>query len=81
MFIQPGKPNQNVFVERFYRSFRDKVFNANLFNSVDQAQEAADEWIQDYSEFRPHESLGDVAPMKFMPRKFFKETSSFELSA
>lgn len=38
MFIQPGKPNQNAFVERFNRSFRDEVLNANLFSSVDQAQ-------------------------------------------
>ena len=80
MFIQPGKPNQNAFVERFNRSFRDEVLNANLFNSVDQAQEAADDWVQDYNEFRPHESLGDVAPMEFMHRKFVKEISSFELS-
>ena len=80
MFIQPGKPNQNAFVERFNRSFRDEVLNANLFNSVDQAQEAADDWVQDYNEFRPHESLGDVAPMEFMPRKFVKEISSFKLS-
>ena len=79
MFIQPGKPNQNAFVERFNRSFRDEVLNANLFNSVDQAQEAADDWVQDYNEFRPHESLGDVAPMEFMPRKFVKEISSFKL--
>ena len=80
MFIQPGQPNQNAFVERFNRSFRDEVLNANLFNSVDQAQEAADDWVQDYNEFRPHESLGDVAPMEFMPRKFVKEISSFKLS-
>ena len=72
--------NQNAFVERFNRSFRDEVLNANLFNSVDQAQEAADDWVQDYNEFRPHESLGDVAPMEFMPRKFVKEISSFKLS-
>ena len=78
--FQLGKPNQNAFVERFNRSFRDEVLNANLFNSVDQAQEAADDWVQDYNEFRPHESLGDVAPMEFMPRKFVKEISSFELS-
>ena len=48
--------------------------------SVDQAQEAADDWVQDYNEFRPHESLGDVAPMEFMPRKFVKEISSFKLA-
>jgi hypothetical protein len=32
------------------------------------------------NEFRPHESLGDVAPMEFMPRKLVKEISSFKLS-
>jgi len=41
--------------------------------------EAADEWIQDYNEFRPHESLGNIASMEFMPRKFVKEISSFKL--
>jgi putative transposase len=64
----------------FNRSFRDEVLNANLFNSVDQAQEAADDWVQDYNEFRPRESLSDVAPMEFMPRKFVKEISSLKLS-
>ena len=41
---------------------------------------AEGDWVQDYNEFRPHESLGDVAPMEFMPRKFVKEISSFKLS-
>jgi putative transposase len=61
-------PNSKYLVERFNRSFRDEVLNANLFNSVYQAQEAADDWVKDYNELRPHESLGDVAPMEFMPR-------------
>ena len=56
------------------------MLSANLFNSVDQAQEATNDWVQDYKECRPNESLGDVAPMEFMPRKFVKEISSFKLS-
>ena len=80
LFIQPGKPNQNAFVERFNRSFRDEVLDANLFNSISEVQEAAEVWVMDYNEFRPHDSLGDKTPMEFMPRTFKTGISSFELS-
>ena len=59
-----GNPNQNAFVGRCYRSFRYEAVSANLFNSVDQAGEATDDWVQGYNEFRLHESLGDMAPME-----------------
>jgi len=68
LFIQPGKPNQNAFIERFNRSFRNEVLDANLFNSVSEAQAAADEWVTDYNECRSHESLGNVPPVQYMPR-------------
>jgi putative transposase len=80
MFIQPGKPNQNAFIERFNRSFREEVLNAWLFNSVGQVQLAADEWLRDYNEYRPHESLGDVPPAAFKPRLFNAEVSTSDLS-
>jgi len=77
LYIQPGKPNQNAFVERFNRSFRDEVLDANLFNSIAEAQEAADVWVTDYNEFRPHESLGDKTSMEFRPRMLKSGISSF----
>lgn len=80
MFIQPGKPNQNAFIERFNRSFRDEVLNAYLFNSISEVQEAVDAWITDYNEYRPHESLGSVPPAVFRPRLPKAQVSSFELS-
>ena len=80
LFIQPGKPNQNAFVERFNRSFRDEALDANLFILIVEAQEAAEAWVIDYNEFRPHDSLGDNTPMEFMPRTFKTGISSFELS-
>ena len=70
LFIQPGKPNQNAFIERFNRSFRTEVLDAYLFNSVAEAQAAADEWLTDYNECRSHESLGNVPPLQYMPREF-----------
>jgi putative transposase len=79
LFIQPGKPSQNAFVERFNRSFREEVLDANLFNSIAEAQEAADGWAMDYNEFRPHDFRGDKTPMEFMPRTFKTGISSFQL--
>ena len=80
IFIQPGKPNQNAFIERFNRSFRTEVLNANLFNTIDEVQEAADQWVMDYNEYRPHESLGNISPAVFKPRVFNAENSIFEMS-
>jgi len=45
LFIQPGKPNQNAFIERFNRSFRQEVLDAWLFNAVREVQSAADDWL------------------------------------
>ena len=80
LFIQPGKHNQNAFIERFNKSFRTEVLDANLFNSISQVQMAADIWLMDYNEYRPHESLGDVPQAAYMPRVFKQDVSSFNLS-
>ena len=60
MFIQPGKPNQNAFIEGFNRSLRTEVLDVYLFDSVGQVQAQADAWLIAYNEQRPHESLGNV---------------------
>ena len=76
-FIQPGKPNQNTYIERFNKSFRQEVLDAHLFNTLSQAQEAADAWGADYNEYRYHESLGNLSPMQYLPRSFTPEVSTF----
>jgi len=53
--------------KRFNRSLRDDVLDANLFNLIAEAQEAAVVWVMDYNEFRPHDSLSGKTPMEFMP--------------
>lgn len=80
LIIQPGKPNQNAFIERFNRSFRVEVLDANLFNSISEVQAAADDWLIDYNEYRPHESLGDVPPAAFLRSVFNPDLSSFNLT-
>ncbi len=80
LYIQTGKPNQNEFVERFNRNFRDEVLDANLFKSITQAQEAAHAGVMDYNQFRSHDSLGDMTPMAFRSMAFKPGISSFGLS-
>ena len=77
--IQPCKANQNAFIERFNKSFRDEVLDVHLFNTLSEAQEAAEIWLDDYNEYRPHESLGRLPPAMFKPRVFKPEVSTFNL--
>lgn len=60
--IQPGKPQQNGFIERFNGSFRREFLNAYLFESLSQVREMAWFWQQDYNLNRTHESLGHLPP-------------------
>ena len=63
--IQKGKPQQNAIVERFNRTFREDVFDANLLFSIEHANELADEFKQEYNYERPHESLKDKTPIEY----------------
>jgi len=65
VFIQPGRPMQNGYIERFNRSYREEVLDANLFESIHQARELSDEFQDDYNLHRPHESLGNLSPINY----------------
>lgn len=80
-FIQPGKPDQNAFIERFNRTFRHEVLNAYVFESLRQVRQIVDDWLPEYNEERPHDSLGGVPPLMFLPRPQPAKESTLELCA
>jgi putative transposase len=61
-YIQPGKPQQNAYVERFNRTVRHEWLNQHLFASIEQAQDLATRWLWTYNAERPHMALGGITP-------------------
>ena len=65
VFIEPGKPMQNGFIESFNGRFRDECLNLNWFNSLHDAREIISRWKDEYNMVRPHSSLGDMTPVEY----------------
>ena len=63
--IQPGKPTQNSSIERFNRTFRDEILNFYVFSRLSEDRENVDNWVIEYNEQWPHESLGNLTPEEF----------------
>lgn len=64
-YIQPGKPVQNAFIERFNKSYRTEVLDARIFNNLIEVRELTLEWLSHYNEERPHESLQNLSLMQY----------------
>jgi putative transposase len=79
-YIQPGKPDQNAFIERFNRSYRQDVLDAYVFGTIEEVRAVTEEWLEDYNDERPHDSLGGSPPRLFMPRLQTPGESSYEWS-
>jgi transposase InsO family protein len=60
--IEPGKPNQNAYIESFNGRFRDECLNEHWFTSIGHAQVVIETWRREYNEERPKKSLGGLTP-------------------
>jgi putative transposase len=67
-YIQPGKPTQNAYIERFNRSYREDILDAYLFEDIAQLRDLSWNWMEDYNLNHPHKSLNRLSPLKYIEK-------------
>ncbi len=68
LFITPGSPWENPYIESFNGKFRDECLNREIFQSCKEARIMIESWRVEYNERRPHSSLGYMTPSEFAER-------------
>ena len=65
LYIEPGSPWENGYIESFNGKFRDEVLNREIFHSVKEAKVLVEDWRLEYNNHRPHSSLDYMTPAGF----------------
>ncbi|NHF60372.1 transposase [Flavobacteriaceae bacterium TP-CH-4] len=65
-YIQPGKPSQNGYIERFDRTYREDVLDAHLFRDIEEVNMETQRFRQGYNRFHLHKSLGRSSPKEYL---------------
>jgi transposase InsO family protein len=65
LFIEPGSPWENPYVESFHGKLRDELLDCELFATLLEAQVLLEQYRIEYNEFRPHRSLDGLTPAEF----------------
>lgn len=73
--IEPGKPNQNAYVESFNGRLRDECLNEHWFTSLLHARTLIETWRREYNEERPKKALGGLTPAAYAKQLAIKEAT------
>jgi len=69
LYIDPGSPWQNGFIESFNASFRKELLDREQFYTLTEARVVIADWVEDYNAYRPHGAIGYLAPYEFTGRE------------
>jgi transposase InsO family protein len=78
LYIEPGSPWENGYIESFNGKLRDELLNREVFCNIFEAKVLIERWRNEYNHVRPHSSLGYRAPV---PESFKLEERTFEVGA
>ncbi len=78
-YIEPGSPWENPFIESFNGKLRDELLNCEIFETLLEAKVLAEDFRIDYNTYRPHSSLGYLAPTKFAEQWLVNQAGLSEL--
>ena len=62
LFIEPGSPWENGYIESFNGKLRDELLNREIFTTLEEAKVLIEQWRREYNQVRPHSSLGYWPP-------------------
>jgi putative transposase len=65
VFIEPGSPWQNAWIESFNGRLRDELLNGELFDNLLEARVVIEDWRIDYNMNRPHSALRNLTPIAY----------------
>jgi len=78
LFIKPGSPWENGYIESFNDKLRDECLNREIFRNGKEAQTVVETWRGEYNNYRPHSSLGYLTPTEFT-RRYYEENQLTEV--
>ena len=62
LFIEPGSPGENGYIESFNGKLRDELLNRVIFTTLEEAKVLTEGWRREYNQVRPHSALGYKPP-------------------
>lgn len=78
LYIQPGRPMQNGFIERFNGTYRREILDVYVFFELYEVRKLTEEWIVLYNHHRPHEALGNKTPFEWREMTLSNAAFSFQ---